>query len=69
MSYLFLDKKIVEGCCKLDCARQQEVKAEPCVDSPLRKDEEILKVHVLNMKHTCTDELEGKLKEKEAELI
>ena len=41
-----------------------------CVNTSLRKEEEIIKVHILNMEHMSTNELERKLKKKEeVELI
>ena len=35
------------------------------VNTPLRKEEEIIRVHVSNMNHMSTDELKRKLREKE----
>ena len=37
----------------------------PCIYTPLKKEEEIIKVQVLNMKYMSTDGFERKLKEKE----
>ena len=45
----------------------QQLMAAICVNKPLRKEKEIIKV--LNMKHMSTDELERKLKEKEMKLV
>ena len=38
-----------------DSPRPQEVTAMPCVKTPLRKEEEIIKVHTLNMKYMSTN--------------
>ena len=41
----------------------------PYINTPPRTEDEIIKVHVSNMKHVSTNELERKLKEKEIGLI
>ena len=47
-----------DGCCQPDSPEPQGVIAVPCVNITLRKEDKIIKVHVLNMKHMSTDELE-----------
>ena len=69
ISLSLLDHIITEGCCPPDSPGPQGVTTVSIVNTPQRKEEEIIKVNVSNMKHIGTDEFETKLKEKEVQLI